>query len=228
MSDYLDELDNAMADPKANEPAQAEAPPAPDFSQYDAKFAEMEAKMAELTEKNRKLTQYALGEPVQADDYNARIKEAMDTNPLGYTKELVDTATNKTMEQVNQKLQEQQDMMAAQQAIEAAKQKYPAMADHQEVIGLYADKVMSDINNGAIKDIKPNEYGKIIDKAVQLFNHKYGYAAQRQGQHVMSLDVGTQQNTAYGTNNLSDLINLPDDKFLEAANKIQSGQRFQF
>lgn len=228
MSDYLDEIDNIL---KSEQPAEApapEAPPAPDFSQYDAKIAEMEARMAEITEKNRKLTQYALGEPVQQEDYNARIKDALENNPLGYTKEVVDTATNQTMAQVNKRLQEQQDTMAAQQAIESAKQKYPVLSEHQEVIGLYADKVLNDINTGVIKDVKPNEYGKIIDKAVQLFNHKYGYAAQRSPHHVMSLDVGTQQNTAYGTNSLSDILNLPDDKFLQVADKIQRGQQFQF
>ena len=225
MPDYMDELDKILNEGKEDEAPQPEAP---DLSAYDAKLAEMEARMKEMAEQNRKLTQYALGEPVQAEDYNTRIKEAIANNPLAYTKEVVDTATNKAMEQVNQKLTEQQDMLAAQQAIAEARAKYPGLNDHQEVIGLYADKVLNDIQNGTRKDITAGDYGKIIDEAVKMFNHKYGPVIQRQGHHVMSLDVGTQQNTANGRTEMSQILNLPDDKFLEVANKIQSGHQFQF
>lgn len=226
MTDYNDELDRILNE--VNDDQKEEPQAAPDLSAYDAKLAEMETRMKEMQEQNRKLTQYAFGEPVQADDYNAKIKEAIETNPLGYTKEVVDTATNKAMEQVNAKFAEQQDMLAAQQAINEAKLKYPALVDHSEVIGLYADQIANEAQSGKRKDIAPNEYGKIIDEAVKMFNRKYGPAVNRNGHHVMSLDVGTQQNTANGKTEMSQILNLPDDKFLEVANKIQSGHQFQF
>lgn len=232
MADYMDEVDNFLnndSDDANNDNNDnndnnqgAEA-----FKQYEDKLAAMEGQLKDLTEKNRKLTQYALGEQVDQGDYNQRIKQALDQNPLGYTQEVVDTAKNTTLKEVDERLAQFQEVQAAQTAIAEARQKYPGMAEHQDVIGMFADKITQDIQNGNRNDIKANEYGKIIDEAVGMFSKKYGPTLPRTANHVMSLDVGTQQNTAYGNDKVSDLLKKSDDDFLKEMNKYR-GQTFQF
>lgn len=226
--DYLDELENELKNTATPVPALDE--PTVDVAAIQARLDALEAANKELQDKNRKLTQFALGDQLSPDDYNAQLKQALDTNPLGYTQEVVNTTKTQVMNEVDKKIQEAQQAQQAQLAVMEAQRKYPELTQYQQEIGLYADSIYAQVQSGQHPTIKTQDYGKIIDEAVKTFRQRFPGAVPGRGQHVMSLDVGIQPNTAYGTDSeLGKLNSLNDEDFLRAMNKVATkGAAFNF
>jgi alanyl-tRNA synthetase len=230
---YLDELEQELGlenQPNSTEPK----PPEFDPTEFQTRLEALENQNKELTERNRKLTQLALNEPVSEMDYNAQIKQAMDTNPLAYTKEVVTAAKQEAMQEFKQQLETQSEQQSVAMAINNLKQQYPALVNdplEAAKFGAVADYVHTQIQQGQIKDIKPNEYDKILNKAVSLYRQN---SNPSNSNWVMSLDVGNQTQAAYGTNDLLQQLNsIPDtpeghQAFLNKMNAIQSGAQFSF
>lgn len=226
--DFLEELE-AAANPVEAQPVADQT--SEQLAAMQARLDQLEAEKRAAEEKNRKLAQYALGVEVTPEDYNTQLKTAIETNPLGYTQEVVSTTKKEVLTEVDQRIQAVEEKAAAERAVFQAQQKYPELQTHQDVIGLFADKVLEQVQQGLIKDVNPKQYDKIIDIAVGEFRKRFPTASR--GQSVMSLDVGTHYPTDYGTQSvdqeLARINALPDAQFKEAVNRIsQRGTQFQF
>jgi hypothetical protein len=225
--DFLEELEQA-ANPIEAQPIVDET--SQQLAAMQTRLDQLEAEKRTAEEKHRKLTQYALGVEVTPEDYNTQLKTAMETNPLGYT-QVVSTTEKNVMSKVDERIQLVEEKAAAERAVFQAQQKYPELQTHQDVIGLFADQVLSQVQQGLIKDVNPKQYDKIIDIAVGEFRKRFPTASR--GQSVMSLDVGTHYPTDYGTQSvdqeLARINALPDAQFKEAVNRVsQRGTQFQF
>lgn len=226
--DFLEELE-AAANHVETQPVVDQT--SEQLAAMQARLDQLEAEKRAAEEKHRKLTQYALGVEVTPEDYNTQLKTAMETNPLGYTQEVVSTTEKNVMSKVDERIQQVEDKAAAERAVFQAQQKYPELQTHQDVIGLFADQVLAQVQQGLIKDVNPKQYDKIIDIAVGEFRKRFPTASR--GQSVMSLDVGTHYPTDYGTQSvdqeLARINALPDAQFKEAVNRVsQRGTQFQF